>query len=441
MLDNGLDLETVGWTRNFDRAKPLFQDFLPAFRERNFLEFLRVGLPTTRDEEFKYVPLRHLEATEYGLPYGATISRGDLAGLPLGNLDAITIAFVNGEYAPDLSSADSLPEGMIVGSVREMAEAGHPLLENLVGATAHLRNRLGSTNDERFVHLNGAFFSDGAFVYVPSGVVVERPIHILHVANVTHGLFSVHPRHVITLEENAQAKIVESYLGIQGAYFINPVAEIRLAEAANLEHVRFQRDSATATHIGAVYVHQEARSVYFSTNLQLGSETARLDLNAYVGGEHAETWLNGANVGRGAQVIDNHTRIDHALPNCQSFEIYKTVLKDKAQGVFNGKIFVYQDAQKTDAKQTNQALLLSDSAVMNSKPQLEIFADDVKCTHGATVGQLRPDALFYLRARGIPKAEAEALLVYAFAAEVIERVRIAEVREVLANLLFAQLSD
>jgi Fe-S cluster assembly protein SufD len=186
-------------------------------------------------------------------------------------------------------------------------------------------------------------------------------------------------------------------------------------------------------------VHQEANSVYTSNSVGFGGQIVRNDLNVWLNGEHTETSLNGVAVGLGDQVVDNHTRIDHAMPNCHSFETYKTILGGRANGVFNGKIFVYKDAQKTDAKQTNQALLLSKRAAVNSKPQLEIFADDVKCTHGATVGQLREDALFYLRARGIPKKEAESLLVYAFAGEVIDKITIKEVREALEKVLFQTL--
>jgi Fe-S cluster assembly protein SufD len=193
-------------------------------------------------------------------------------------------------------------------------------------------------------------------------------------------------------------------------------------------------------HIANIAVHQEAQSVFTSTNVNFGGHSARNDINVWLNGEYTETWLNGANVATGTQVIDNHTRLDHAMPNCQSFEVYKTILKDQSEGVFNGKIFVYEDAQKTDAKQTNQAILLSPTATMNTKPQLEIFADDVKCTHGATIGQLREDAMFYLRARGIEKSKAEALLVYAFAAEVIEKIGPHDVRASLEAALFTKLA-
>ena len=192
-------------------------------------------------------------------------------------------------------------------------------------------------------------------------------------------------------------------------------------------------------HVSNTAVTQAWGSTLTHNNLNLGGHVVRHDVNVWLDGEHTETWLNGAAVGGRDEVIDNHTRIDHAKPNCHSFETYKSVLDDRSTGVFNGKIFVYEDAQKTDAKQTNQGLLLSDKATFNTKPQLEIFADDVKCTHGATVGQLRTDALFYLRARGIPKKQAESLLVYAFAAEVFEKVTVEDAKDALEALLFARL--
>ncbi len=243
----------------------------------------------------------------------------------------------------------------------------------------------------------------------------------------------------MVLGEGAQARLVESYVGLGGAAFVSPVTEVVLGRGAILEHTRFQQEDLETVHIATTAAHQAADSTFTHNNVNFGGRIARNDVNVWLDGEHTETSLNAANVGTGEQVIDNHTRIDHAKPNCHSFEVYKTILRDRATGVFNGKIFVYEDGQKTDAKQTNQAILLSPTAAMNTKPQLEIFADDVKCTHGATIGQLREDALFYLRARGVPKAEAESLLVYAFAAEVLEKIQVEAVREALERVLFEKL--
>lgn len=402
--------------------------------------FAAVGMPTVRDEEFKYLPLGRFEGIEFGPAYGATVSRGEVEALTLGKLDAITLAFVNGEFAPELSSADALPAGVWIGSLRDALESGDPRITDRLGRLATYEGKLGSTNDARFVDLNTAYLAEGAVVFVPRGVALERPIHLQYLVRADHGPLAMHPRNLIVLEENAVAKVVESYSALgDGVSFTNAVTEIDVAPAANLEHVRFQSESTQSLHVANVFARQGENSTWTSNLASFGGAVARTDVNVFVAGEHAETALNGAYVGTGEQIVDCHTRIDHALPNCHSFEIYKGILDDRAQGVFNGKIFVYEDAQKTDAKQSNQAILLSPTAAINTKPQLEIFADDVKCTHGATVGQLREDALFYLRARGIPERQARALLVYAFAAEVLEKIGIDEVRDTLEAILFERL--
>ena len=333
-----------------------------------------------------------------------------------------------------------MPEGVVFSTLQTALETHEEVVLQHLGKVHILDDKLGSTNDERFRWLNTAYLSEGAFLYVPKNVAVEGLIHVLFANRADHGPFASHPRLLIVLDEGAQAKVLESHVGLHGRYFANAVTEIVLAKGAHLEHTRFQAESEEAIHVATVAAQQDADSVLTSNSAQLGSKTARVDLNFWVGGEHAETWLNGAYVGTGEQLVDNHTRIDHAVPNCNSFEVYKGILGGTATGVFNGKIFVYEDAQKTDAKQTNQAILLTPTAQVNTKPQLEIFADDVKCTHGATVGQLREDARFYLRSRGIPKAEADAILVYAFAAEVLEKITTEDVRKALENALFVKLN-
>jgi Fe-S cluster assembly protein SufD len=428
---------------------PLVRDLLATFgpeslrerREAAFRAFELVGLPTMKDEEFKYLSLRTLEETRFAPAYGAFVERPEVALTPLGELDAITVTFVNGQHSPELSSEDVLPEGVVVSTLAAAFETLPDVVEQHLGKVATLEGKLGSTNDERFVHLNTAYLGEGAFVYVPKGVAVERPIHLQFLTKADHGPLATFPRVLVVLEENAQAKLVESYVGLGGKSFTNSVTEVVLAKYAILEHTRFNRENAEGVHISTTSAHQEGDSNYTHNGANLGGQIVRNDVNIWSAGEHTETSLNAANVGTGEQVVDNHTRIDHATPNCHSFETYKSILRDRAVGVFNGKIFVYEDAQKTDAKQTNQAILLSGTATMNTKPQLEIFADDVKCTHGATIGQLREDALFYLRARGVPKEQAQALLVYAFAAEVLEKISIDGVREALEKVLFQRLAE
>jgi Fe-S cluster assembly protein SufD len=414
-------------------------EHLVARRESALARYEAKGLPGHKDEEFKYISFRDVAETAYGLPYGANLDRAQLAKFPFANLDAITLVFVNGQFAPELSSDDSLPDGVFVGTLADGFEAQHELVEQHLGRIATFAGKLGSTNDERFVDLNTAFLGEGAFVHVPRGVVLERPVHVIWVNQADHGPFALFPRTLVVVEENAQARFYESTLGRTGASFCNAVTEISIGKGALVEHVKFQDETIGATHLATIAYHQEANSTLTSTNLNFGAKIARNELNVWLNGEHTETWLNGVNLGSGDQVVDTHTRIDHAKPNCNSFEVYKSVLGGQATGIFNGKIFVYEDAQKTDAKQTNQAVLLSPNATMDTKPQLEIFADDVKCTHGATIGRLSEESLFYLRSRGIPAHEARSLLIYAFAAEVLEKVTVPEARTALEKLLFERL--
>lgn len=429
---------------NFEQIKGLLATYGPAqlqdLREAAIAAYGRSGIPTSKDEEFKYTSLRALQDGKFKPAYGATVERFELEETALGKVEGITVAFVNGEYAPELCSDNVLPDGVFVGTLKDALFHGEARVLEHLGKIARLENKLGSSNDERFVDLNTAFLGEGAVIYVPKGVTLEAPVHLAFLGRADHGPFASHPRVLIVLEENAQAKVVESYSGLQGVYFTNAVTEVFVGPNSILEHTRFQQETEGSIHIANLSVHQEADSTFTSNNAAFGATVSRVDLNVWLNGEHTETWLNGVAVGLGNQVMDNHTRIDHAKPNCNSFEVYKSVLGDRALGVFNGKIFVYEDAQKTDAKQTNQAILLSPTATINTKPQLEIFADDVKCTHGATVGQLREDALFYLRARGIPLKEARAILVYAFAAEVLEKVTVEAARVALEKVLFDTLN-
>ncbi len=425
---------------NWDLVKGILETYGPAklqsLRETSLRAWEEVGFPTHRDEEFKYFSLRALDEAQFKPAYGAIVDRFEVLQTVVGDVDAITVAFINGEYAPEISTDYLWPEGVFVGSLRDAYTFCPEVVEDHLTRIATLRGKLGSTNDERFVHLNTAYLGDGAFVYVPKGVALEKPVHLLYITKADHGPMAVYPRTLIVLEERAEAKVLESYVGLQGLYLNNAVTEVFAGKSASLEHNKLQQEQPDTVHIATTAIHQEGSSVYTSNLANFGGKLVRNDLNVWVNGEYAETWLNGASVAMGDQVMDNHTRIDHAMPNCSSFEVYKSILGGRAIGVFNGKIFVYKDAQKTDAKQTNQALLLSPRATINTKPQLEIFADDVKCTHGATVGQLREDAMFYLRSRGLPKNQARALLVYAFAAEVFEKMTIPSVREPLEKLLF-----
>lgn len=419
--------------------KAMSLDGFDEIRSQGAQKFLNEGLPTRHDEEFRFVSFGELSAISFQPAYGATVCREDLTEASVvGNFPAYTIGFINGQYAPEISSDEALPDGLVILPFEEAADHAE-LIKRHLCRVANLDGKLGSSNDERFVHLNEAHLGEGVLVLVKSGVKLDRPIHILYVSKANFGPFASHPRNLIVIEENARAEVLESYVGIEGISFCNGVTEVVVAKNGELVHVRLQDETEESFHLTNVSVEQEESSRYLSYNVNFGAHLARNEFNVNLKGENCETRLDGVSVGLTNQVVANHTRIDHALPNCNSFEVYKTVLGDEAKGVFNGKIFVYEDAQKTDAKQTNQTLLLSRTASIDTKPQLEIFADDVKCTHGATVGQIGDEAMFYLMSRGIPKEKAKAILVYAFAAEVLERIPDDGLRERLESRLFAKL--
>jgi Fe-S cluster assembly protein SufD len=271
---------------------------------------------------------------------------------------------------------------------------------------------------------------------VRKGTVVERPVHVLFYSTVSGAPSASHPRLLVLVGEHAEVRIVETYAGPDGqVYFTNAVSEFVAGDRAVVDHYRVQRESTAAYHVGTMQLRTGRETAFVSHNLALGAAIARNDIGAVLGGEGGDTTLNGLYLANGSQLVDNHTTIDHALPHNGSHEVYKGLLGGRARGVFNGKIIVRPDAQKTDAKQTNKALLLSDGAQINTKPQLEIFADDVKCTHGATVGQLDADMLFYLRARGLSLNDARALLIRGFAGDVVNRVKFAPLRERLDETL------
>jgi Fe-S cluster assembly protein SufD len=293
-----------------------------------------------------------------------------------------------------------------------------------------------------FTALNTAFLFDGLYLHVPSGVEIAEPIVLVYVADRSAAETVIQPRNLIVLEERAAAKVVEFYVSNDGgSYLTNAVTEVVLGKRARLEHDKVQFESLSAFHMAVTHVAQSKESVYRSNNFALGGKLVRNELTSAMNDERCECTLNGLSLGTGEQLIDNHTTIDHAKPNCNSWEVYKAVLAGRARGVFNGKIFVRKDAQKTDAKQTNKTLLLSDEATIDTKPQLEIFADDVKCTHGATVGQLDEQQVFYLRSRGIGADDARDILTFAFADEVVGHVSIEAVRDRLEQIIHLRLDE
>ncbi len=402
-----------------------------AARER----FARTGFPSPRDEEWRFTPIGPIaQGTWRSAPAGARgVTREQLAPFLFGRDDWSTLVFVNGVYAEGLSRTALLP-GVRAGSLAEALRADGALLE------PHL-SRHAPIEGSPFTALNTAFLGDGGVVHVGAGAELTAPIHLLFVTTAEAGGAVVHPRNLLVIERGARAAIIESYVTLAPgqSYWTNPVTEVSVAPGAWVEHTRIQRESERAYHVGLTHVDQYRDSHYRSFTLAMGGALARHNLHVRLNDENIETLMYGLYLTRGEQVADNHTAIYHDQPNCRSWEVYKGILDGRSRAVFNGKVFVKPEAQKTDAKQTNRNLLLSDGAKVDTKPQLEIFADDVKCTHGATVGRLDELARFYARSRGIPAPAADRLLTYAFAAEVIDEVALAPVREELDRLVLERL--
>ena len=400
-------------------------------RKAAIARFAELGFPTTRHEEWKYTavaPIAKVPFTRVGDDRPMFLSWA-LKRLGFGLSEGARLVFVNGHYAREYSSLRALPGGVRAGN---LAAA---LADDWERVEPHLA-RYARYQDHAFVALNTAFIEDGAFLYLPAGTVVGDPIHLVFISTARGTASASHPRNLIVAGHNSQATIVETYVGTDKAvYFTNAVTEVVVGENAAIDHYKLQRESEEAFHVATLEVHQGRSSNFGSHSIALGGALVRNDVNVVLDGEGSECTLNGLYMVTGQQHVDNHTRIDHARPHCLSRQLYKGVLDGKARGVFNGKIVVHPPAQKTDARQTNKNLLLSGDALIDTKPQLEINNNDVKCTHGSTIGRLDEDSIFYLRSRGIGEEMARSLLTYAFASEIINRIKVEPLRATLENLL------
>jgi Fe-S cluster assembly protein SufD len=411
-------------------------EWLEPVRHAAATRFAAVGFPTARDEEWRFTPVAPIAQRIWraGPTDAVALPAEQLAPFIFGHPEWSTLVFVDGVYSEALSRVSALPPGVRAGSLAEVLRGDGDLLR------AHL-TRHAPVEGSPFTALNTAAFRDGGVLHVPPGHELERPVHFLYVTTAAAEGAGIHPRNLIVVERGARASVIESYVtaAANAIYWVNPVTEVAVAEGAWVEHTRIQRESERAYHVGLTHANQRRDSHYRSFAMAMGGALARHNLHVWLNDENIETLMYGLYITRGDQVVDNHTAIFHDQPNCRSWEVYKGVLDGRSRAVFNGKVFVRPEAQKTDAKQTNRNLLLSDGARVDTKPQLEIFADDVKCTHGATVGRLDDVALFYARSRGVPQEAAERLLTYAFAAEVIEEVALEPVRLELDRLVLERL--
>jgi Fe-S cluster assembly protein SufD len=431
--------ETAPFIEKFERfEKEAGQpSWLVPLRKAGISRFAEQGFPTINDEDWRFTNVAPITK----LPFNPVFESGrdginakTIGALSFGQLPAHRLVFVNGIYAADLSSPPP-PNGVVIASLAAALKTHAALVEKHLGR--HARDDADS-----FAALNTAFFRDGGFIYVPAGKTIEKPIHLLYISTAKDSGTTSHPRNLVVAEKGSRVTVLETYASTADAsYLTNAVTELIAGEGAAVEHCKFQDESASAFHIAAIHAHMSRSANLISHSFATGARLSRNNIRTSLAGEGVECVLNGLYLTRGEQLADHHMVVEHAQPHCNSHEYYNGILDDRSKGVFHGRILVRQIAQKTDAKQTNKNLLLSEDATVDTKPQLEIYADDVKCTHGATIGQLNDESIFYLRSRGIGADTARRMLIHAFAGEIIERIRHRPTREELDKLIWDRLEE
>lgn len=387
--------------------------------------------PTRRDEDYKYTSFARVLNESYSFPPKVEADASAIAEMTIAGKSSYKAVFVNGIFQESLSNLKDLPEGLTITSIANALEneATRPFAEK------HLNENAQSDNP--FVVMNTAFAEGGIFVHVAKNVQIEQPIHFIHLNTANEQAFIFHPQRLFEVEQGAQLSVIDSFKGSDDAqYFANVVNVFHVHANAHVFHYKFQTEGEEAYQINNTTAYQEQDSTYTNLALDLGGRIVRNNLSTIHQGQNITSNLFGAFMATGNQHIDHQTFIDHAVPHCESHELYKGVLDDKGQGVFNGKVMVRKDAQKTNAYQQNAALVLSDKATMNSKPQLEIYADDVKCSHGATIGQLDQTSMFYLRSRGMSEKMAKETLQYAFLIDVLEEVKDEVIKDAAEALIY-----
>ncbi len=403
---------------------------IDSLRREAIINFSNSKLPTIKDEEWKYTNITPILKETFKPPKGKSqLSNSEIEKFIFYAGENSVLVFLNGCYAQDLSRLNGIPAGVEVGSVADAVKRNSPLILKHLGKYVDFKDRV-------FTALNSAYLRDGAFIHIPAGKIVETPIHILHISDTKEAKILNLPRNLYVLGENSQASIIEHFVSTEeSTYLTNTVTEIFLDRNAVLNHVKIQEESKKAFHVAHIGVDQERSSNFISHTFLFGAELSRNDFITRFNDEGGDCTLNGLYLIDGSRLCDVHSTIDHAMPHCSSHEHFKGILDDESRGVFNGKVLVRKDAQKTNAFQENNNIILSNRALVNTKPQLEIFADDVKCSHGATIGQLDNDALFYLKTRGISQEKARAILIHAFASDVVRTVSIENVKDYIENIL------
>ena len=404
-------------------------------RQAALKQFELLGFPTIRHEEWKYSNVNNLLKETFVLDETTTLTATDLAPLEIPNLEGNILYFVNGRYHAELSRLVSPAEQVQITSFADALKAEPELINTHFAQYADYEH-------SAFTALNTAFSHDGVVIRVPANTTVEQPIILRFITDARNSNTASQPRNLILVGKNSEVMVAESYrtLGEQ-ASFVNVVTEIVLDRDARMQYYKVQNETEKAYHIGTTQVNQQDNSHFYSATVTLNGNFVRNNLNIRLDGQYAEAFMYGLYMPNGKQHVDNHTLVDHAMPNSYSNELYKGILNDNSTGVFNGKIYVRPDAQKTNAYQSCKNVVLSNGATMNTKPQLEIYADDVKCSHGTTTGQLNDEALFYMQSRGIPKEAARTLLLYAFSQDVLSQIKIQPIREYLERVVQEKLGE
>ncbi|MCP5063356.1 MAG: Fe-S cluster assembly protein SufD [Ignavibacteriae bacterium] len=424
------------YLENFNKFEEKFKtDSFSSLRKEATVKFETLEFPTRKEEEWKYTniaPILNHEFTPSPLFEGDSKELNSIEEYKIENLDVHLLVFINGVFDKELSDIGEVGNGIVIDNLHNLSKSNHEFLSK------HLLKNDKTINT--FNLLNNAFTYDGFVVYVPKNKVIEKPIHILNVASANISKPLVQPRNLVVAEENSQAKIITEYVGNENTeYFTNILTEISVDENANVTFYKLQNESSTAYHIDKTDIYQKDSSMFNHFSLSFGAKIARNDINVKLDGENIESHLYGLYLGKDDQHIDHHTFIEHAKPNCMSNELYKGILDDKSRGVFSGKILVDQIAQKTNAFQSNKSVLLSNEASVDAKPQLEIYADDVKCSHGATVGKLDEQAYFYIRSRGVSAKAAKSMLIRAFIDDVASEIKIDKLKEKVNHTIFEHL--
>ena len=410
--------------------------WLPPLRKAGLASFAEAGFPKLSDEDWRFTNVAPIANLPFTLAREAAVNGAESKLIDesvFAKLAGHRLVFVNGFFCAKLSHIKPVTGGARIESLTAALAKDSALIEKHLGKYAHTANNT-------FAALNQAFFTDGAFIFVPKGVEVAEPVQLIYISSAKENGETILPRNLVIAEADSKLTVVESYISTGNvAYFTNAVTEILAGDNAKVEHVKLQDEAANAYHIATIAGEFGRASNVTVHSFTLGAKLSRTNIRTKLAGEGLECILNGLYLTRGEQLADHHMIVEHAQPHCASHEYFNGILDDKSKGVFHGRIYVHPIAQKTDAKQTNKNLLLSDDACADTKPQLEIYADDVKCTHGATIGQLNDESIFYLRARGIGSDMARQMLIHAFAGEIIERIKCGPAREVIDKLVWDRL--